>query len=59
MLLQVLKKRFFEYLYYIIIKKLKMYNNLIDAENENLNFHNCLIFKLKKNNPRSFLKGIK
>lgn len=49
MLLQVLKKRFFEYLYYIIIKKLKMYNNLIDAENENLNFLNCLIFKLKKN----------
>lgn len=58
MLLQVLKKRFFEYLYYINIKKLKMYNNLIDAENENLNFLNCLIFKLKKK-PRSFLKGIK
>lgn len=36
-----------------------MYNNLIDVENENLNFYNCLIFKLKKNNFRFFLKGIK
>lgn len=35
-----------------------MYNNLIDVENENLNFFNCLIFKLKKK-FRFFLKGIK